>query len=56
MKQPIESLPEKSLIWPGVVKQVIDVIEVSEVGVNLYHPVRLYQDDGRDIDDADFLA
>lgn len=42
--------PAEGFVRPGVFKQVIDVVKVSEVGVYFDHPVRLRKDDGTDED------
>lgn len=48
--------PEERLIRPRIVEEVIDVVEVGEVGIYLDHPIRLRKYDSPDIEQADLSA
>jgi hypothetical protein len=46
----LQAIPEECFEWSRMNEYVVDVCEVSEVGVNLQDPVRLNQDNSTNVD------
>lgn len=52
----LAGLPEQSLISPSLEENIINVVEICEIGVDFQNPVWLDHDDGYDVEETCFPA